>query len=476
MKIILINPPNENTITTNVPKVIEEGVGFIPPLGLMYVAAYLEKHTNHDIKIIDTQVEQMDYGELKKEIEKRKPDIVGITAMTFTLLDVIDAIKVIKKAHPKTKIVLGGPHIHIYPKETMKIKEVDYLVLGEGEKPFKDLLDNFNNIKRLYEIKGIVFRHGDKIINTGSPPFVQDLDTLPFPARDLVPYKQYTSVLAKRFPVTTMITSRGCPYKCLFCDRPHLGKNFRARSAKSVVDEMEECQKMGIKEIFIYDDTFSVNRQRVLDICSEIIKRKLDITWDIRTRVDTVDEKMLNSMKKAGCQRIHYGVEAGTERILKVLRKGITLEQVKKAFYWTKKAKIQILAYFMIGSPTETRKDILQTIKFMKKINPDYAHIAITTPFPATDLYRMGLEQGVLKYDYWKKFAENPTPDFQPYFWEKELSRQELIKLLKKAYFSFYFGPKIIIKQLTKLGSLTEFKKKFNAGLNLLKYKLGLLK
>lgn len=232
---------------------------------------------------------------------------------------------------------------------------------------------------------------------------------------------------------------------------------------------MEECQKMGIKEILIYDDTFTVKRQRVIDICLEIQKRNLKIDWDVRARVDTVDKELLEIMKDSGCQRIHYGVEAGTQKILNVLRKGISLEQVEKAFKLSRKIGLETLAYFMIGSPTETKEDILETIKFAKKINPDFTHITITTPFPATDLYRMGLEQKIWPNDHWQKFAERPRADFLPPVWEKNLNKEELVSLNQKAYRAFYFRPKYLLKRLFKLTSLEELKRKSKAAWGMLK-------
>jgi len=469
MKILLINPPQLNTISSCMPKILEQGLDFLPPLGLMYLASYLKKNSSHEPKILDCQVEQLSYSQLKQEIKKRNPDAIGITTMTFTLIDVIKTAQLAKQINPKIKIILGGPHVNIYPKETINLKGIDFLVLGEGEEPLKELLDNLNQKENLTRIKGIVFKNSKEIINTGQRELIKDLDSIPFPARDLLPYQKYFSVISSKTPVTTMFTSRGCPFKCLFCDRPHLGKIFRARSAKNVVDEMEECQKMGIQEIFIYDDTFSVNQQRVLDICSEIKKRGLNIAWDVRTRVDTINEKILKAMVKANCQRIHYGVEAGTQKILNVLRKEITLEQVKKAFKITKKAGIETVGYFMFGSPTETREDIFQTIRFMKKLNPDYVHITITTPFPATDLYRMALEEKIVIYDVWQEFAKNPKPDFVPPIWEKELSRKELFSLFKKAYKSFYLRPNYILKKILQLKSWKELFKKSRATLKLLK-------
>lgn len=469
MKILLINPPHLNTVSSCMPKVLEEDLDFLPPLGLMYLAGYLKEKTLHEVKIIDCQVEQLSYQELEDRIIRENPNIIGVTAMTFTLIDVIKTARLAKKINQKIKVVLGGPHVNIYPDETMAIKEIDFLVLGEGERPFKELIDNIDRIENLRQIKGLVFRKRNEIINTGHQELIKDLDSIPFPARELLPYQKYFSVVSSKRPVTTMFTSRGCPFQCLFCDRPHLGKIFRARSANNVVDEMEECQRMGIKEILIYDDTFGVDRRRVLDICSEIQKKGLTIAWDVRTRVDTVDEKVLKAMKKANCQRIHYGVEAGTEKILEILKKGINLKQIENAFKITKKIGIKTVGYFMIGSPTETKEDILKTIKLTKRLNPDFVHISVTTPFPATGLYYLGLEKKILPYDYWLKFAQNPRSDFVPLAWEENLTKKELFNLLKYAYRSFYFRPKYILKRIMELSSWQELKNKTKAALNILK-------
>jgi len=469
MKILLINPTTFNMLPTMLPKSVDEVRGYNPPLGILYLAAYLQKHSEHQVEILDCQVEELDYKQIGNKIQEKNPDAIGLTTMTFTLIDVLNIAKIAKKINSEIKIILGGPHIDIYPKETINQPCVDYLVLGEGEIPLKNLLDNIDSTNNLRQIRSIVFKDNHKIINTGRAELNQDLDSLPFPARHLTHYKKYSSVLSKTNPVTTMFTSRGCPYNCLFCDRPTLGKIFRARSAKNVVDEMEECQKMGIKEILIYDDTFTVNRQRVIDICSEIQKRNLNINWDVRARVDTVDENLLKAMKVSGCQRIHYGVEAGTQKILDVLRKGITLEQVEKAFRLSRKIGLETLAYFMIGSPTETKEDILETIKFAKKLKPDFAHITITTPFPSTDLYRMGLEQKIWPNDHWQKFAENPHSDFLPPVWEKNLTKEELVILNQKAYRSFYFRPRYLFKKLFQLTSFKELKTKSKAAWGMLR-------
>ena len=469
MNILLINPPTDNMITSILPSVIEKERGYNPPLGLLYIAAYLEKNTTHKVEILDTQVEEMDYRVLKDVITQKKPAVVGITAMTFTLLDVIKVAHIVKSVDERIRVVLGGPHVNIYPYESINLPCIDFLVLGEGEVAFTELVEHITNINKLKEVKGLVFKINGNIINTGIRELMDNLDELPFPARHLTPYMKYSSALAKRMPITTMITSRGCPYKCTFCDRPHLGKRFRARTAQNVVDEMEECVKMGINEFLIYDDTFTVNKRRVIAICDEIIRRRLDIGWDIRARIDTVDKKMLEKLKEANCERIHYGVEAGTDSILSVLRKGITVAQAKNIFNLTKEVGISTLAYFMFGSPTETRHDILQTIELAKELHPDYVHFSILIPFPSTPLYKDGLEKGIFKNDYWQQFAANPSQGFQTRYWEENLSGGELLNLLEVAYKSFYFRPLYILKKIAEIRSVNEFKRKIKGALKLLK-------
>ncbi len=196
MRVLLIYPPTKNIITANVPTFEEGEDGFYPPLGIMIVAAYAEQNTERKIEILDTQVEKIGYNDIEKEIKERKPDVVGITATTFTMIDVIMTAKVVKSVDENIKVVLGGPHVNIYPDETINIPEVDFLVLGEGEITFTDLIQNIENMDKLKQIKGLVFKDGDKIVNTGQRTLIDDLDAIPFPARHLTPYKKYYSVIA----------------------------------------------------------------------------------------------------------------------------------------------------------------------------------------------------------------------------------------------------------------------------------------
>ncbi|NQU77398.1 radical SAM protein [Candidatus Falkowbacteria bacterium] len=473
MNILFVNPPRFNEIVADNPTFIDEERGYNPPLGLLYIASYLEKNTSHDIKVLDAQVEELNYDDdFKNRIKELAPDIVSITIMTFTLIDVIKTIKLIKEAEKelgkKIIITLGGPHATIFPKETARLPYVDYVITGEGEIPFLKLIKSLEGKEKLENIKGLVYKKDGELINNGQQDFISDLDSLPPPARHLTPIKKYNSILGGSHVVTTMFTSRGCPFKCAFCDRPHMGHRFRARSAKSVVNEMAECKKMGIDEILIYDDTFTVQKQRVLDICEEILKRNLKIIWDVRSRVDTVDEEMLARMSQAGCKRIHFGVEAGSEKILKNLKKGITIDQAKQAFALAKKYKIETLAYFMIGSPEEKKEDIEKSISLSKELKADFVHATILTPYPGTELYSLALAKGIIKTDYWLDFAQNPEKNITTQYWEENFTKEELFKFLENFYKSFYGRPSYIAKSLLRVKSISDLKKKARAGLKVL--------
>jgi radical SAM superfamily enzyme YgiQ (UPF0313 family) len=458
----------------NNPEIIESERGYNPPLGILFIAGYLRDHSNHEVQIIDSQVEGLDYNDLEKRFMAKEFNVVGITTMTLTILDVVDTVKLVKKISPKCKVVLGGPHVHIFPQETITLEGVDFLIKGEGEISFLKLLDALEGRTNIADVPGLVYKNSiGEVIETHAEEMIIDLDALSFPARDLTPYLKYGSLLAKRLPITTIFTSRGCPFRCAFCDRPHLGKKFRAMSAERVVEEFEICIAMGIREFIVYDDTFTVNKQRVIDICRLVIEKGLDIGFDIRARVDTIDEHMLLLLKRAGCRGIHYGVESGTEKILKVLNKGITLKKAKEIFDLTRKHKIETLAYFMIGAPQETRDDIMETFRVIRWLNPDFLHLTILTPFPGTPIYIDGLESGTIKKDYWREFAKNPTRDFIPHFCEEELTRNELSRLLVKGYKQFYCRPSYIIKRFSTIKSFGEFKRKAKAGLKVFFMKVG---
>lgn len=476
MKVILINPPRLNEIRADNPCFIDEERGCTPPLGLLYVAAYLEKNAGCRVEVIDAQAEGLVYDDnFKKRIPRGDDLIVGITAMTFTLPDVLRTVSLLreveKEAGTNIKIVLGGVHPTIYPQETLRLPGIDYVVAGEGEVSFFELCGRLAGKEEPLGVKGVLFKKNSAIVDNGPREFIEDINSLPFPARRLTDIKRYNSILSRgKKIVTTMFTSRGCPFKCSFCDRPQLGKRFRARSPKNVVREMRECAGMGIQEIFIYDDTFTVDRRRVTEICDEIIASGLKLDWDIRTRVDTVDGVMLKALKEAGCRRIHFGVEAGTEKILKVLNKDISKERVEDVFRQCRELHIQTLAYFMIGSPSETRQDIDETVNFALRLNPDYLHATIFTPYPGTAVYNEALKTGAIKNDYWRAFARDPKEGFTTPYWQESLSRDELLNTLEDFYRRFYGRPSYMLANLFKIRSAGELKRKMRAASKILRH------
>lgn len=458
-------------LRSNVPSLVDQETGFYPPIGLLYVASYALERSTHDITVIDAHARRMSFDQIEEKIRELKPDIVGIQTLTFSLYDVVLTAKRAKKANPDVRIVLGGPHAYLFPEETLNLPEVDFIVLGEGEKIFCDLLNALEKGSDLSRIKGIGYKDGDRLAISPPDSLLNDLDCLPHPKRDLLPLHDYSSILSKGSCVTTLISSRGCPFQCIFCDRPHLGKKFRHHSARYVVDEMKMCRELGIEEIIFYDDTMTINRDRVMEICRLLKEGKINLMWDVRAHINTVDKDMLREMARAGCIRIHYGIESGNQRVADVLRKNIRLDRVREVFRETKRLGIETLGYFIIGNPTETREEIRDTIRFAREIDPDYVHISVMTPFPGTYLYRMGLEQGILPYDYWKQYAANPDPAFIPMVWEENFTREELNEMLIKAYKDFYKRPGYIIKRLLKMRSWKETYHKVKAGIRLLKLK-----
>ncbi len=467
MKVLLINPPLKYLISANVPSFVEEERGTYPPIGLLYIAAYLKKYgpKNLQLKVIDTVLENMDYSDIANLIAKENPDIVSTQILTFTLIDSLKIVQLVKKINPQIITVVGGRHCDIYPTETIRFKFIDYLIQGEGEITFLELVKNLNRPENLQNLAGLTFKTKNGIINN-PPRLIENLDQLPFPARELTPYKKYRFLLAKNSVFTTLITSRGCPYSCTFCDEGR--KKFRALSARRIVDEILECKNnFGIDTFFIFDSTFTINRQRVLDFCDELIKRKLNIIFDIRSRVNLIDEEMLKKLKQAGCVRIQYGVESGNDKVLKKINKLITAEQTKKVIKITHKYNFEILCDFMFGLPGEREEEIMDTINLSIELPIDYAHYAITTPYPNTALYFQGIKKGMFN-DYWREFSLHPHLNFEPPVWEENFTRDELINYLAIAYRKFYRRPQYLWQQIWKIKTPGEFLRKAKAGLKVL--------
>jgi radical SAM superfamily enzyme YgiQ (UPF0313 family) len=452
-----VNPPYEESVYTEA------------PLGLAYIAAILEKE--FDVKIFDCVAMRWNLDKYGEELKNFSPDIIGITAMTPILSSAAAVAKTTKQILPNAKIVLGGPHITLLAEETMKeISEIDFGVMGEGEYVMQNLAFALRDGKAL-DFKGIIYRKEGKLVNNGRSDLIQDLDALPFPARHLLPIDRYTKIMGEPKKFVTMMTARGCPYNCIFCAKAMFGRIYRERSVKNVIEEIDQLKKeYGIKEIVFYDDSFTLNKNRIMKLCDEMIKLDYNIKWKCETRVNLVDEKLLKKMKEAGCYVIAYGIESGVQKNLDFLAKGVKLEDIQKGVKMTKDAGIEVEAYLIIGIPGETKEEVEETIRFAKELDVDYVQFSILTPLPDTELYKYAKEHGLIREVNWSKFS---------YFGDKanvtmkleNFTPEELQALKNRAMKEFYMRPRYVLKRITSIRSWGEFKNLISAAKVLIKWK-----
>lgn len=456
MKILLINPPASTSLSSTLPdKYTSVDIGYYPPLGLMYLAGYLRAHTAHSAVIADMVAERIALDGLAGLLERHRPDAVGVYSASATANSLRKICARLKELAPALPVIAGGPHADIYPEETARWPQVDYVVRGEGELTLADLLTCLAEKGDPAAVPGVFSKKDGAVVSGGDRPPIHDLDSLPFPARDLTDYKLYHSAIGKEKVSTTLMTSRGCPYRCNFCYVQYDGR-YRARSAANVLAEIEECLKLGIREFFFFDEIFTVDKKRVLAICEEILKRGLNITFEVRSRINTMDAEMLAALKKAGCVRISYGVESACDEVLKAMNKRITAAQAREVVRLTQQAGIEVFLDFMLGYPGETEEQMRQTIAFACDLDPDYVQFAITVLIPATKIYAEALASGQLKTDFWKEVAQNPPDLIVPPLASDKYDREFLEKMFSRAYRSFYFRPGYIFKRLRKISSLTE--------------------
>ena len=430
----------------------------LPSLGLSSLSAIL-KAENHKCLIVDAFAEQLTKEQLLSRVEKFAPDFIGVTSTTPFYKMASLTCRCLKERFPNIPVILGGPHVTVMKKDALLEPSVDYGVIGEGEQTLLALLTALAKKEPIDDIPNVIHRVDGQLLMNEIVDQRLDINELPIPDRSDLPLDSYYDSLSLHGKAMSMMTTRGCPFRCLFCEADVRGGRYRAREVSLVIDEMKHIvNELGFPEIVIYDDTFTVNRKRTVAICEAILKDGLKFSWDCRTRVDCVDEELLALMKRAGCHRISFGVEAASERVREVLRKDITDEQIRNAFLWSRCVGIRTIGYFMLGTPTETKEEIEQTIKYAIELSPDIAHFCITAPYPGTDLYRMGVSMGVIPDDFWQCYvglADEEHMDI-PYFTSKGLSRQDLDKLLKKAYRDFYFRLGYIGERLTVIRSLGE--------------------
>jgi len=458
MKILLVEPNSRFAIR----RVL--GVSG-PPLGLAYIASYIREYGKgkHEVKLVDALTLNYTLEQFQDLIRDFKPDVVGISAIsTSAIYDVYEYAGLAKRIDPSITTVVGGHHVSFAPKESMReCKDMDIIVCGEAEETFLDLANTLDGGKSLKSVLGIFFRSEGKIIGNPPRPLIENLDSVPLPAYDQLPMGMYRIGKEKYIAI---ITSRGCPFKCIFCSSSKLmGKRYRERSAKNIMKELRVLKnEYGISHIEIIDDMFVLNPKRIKELHDLIKKENLQIYWSCSSRVDIISKNpdVLKYLKEAGCHTIYVGAESGSQKSLDRINKGITVEQTRKAVRFIKKAGIGVFASFIIGIPGETKDDIEKTIRFAIELDPGLVQFTVCTPYPGTPLYSYAKDERLLETGDWSEYTVlNPVMKIPG------LSQRELKKLLRKAYIKFYFRPKFIWNNI-KNRNTEVIKKMISGGFN----------
>lgn len=420
----------------------------VPPLGISYLGAVLENN-GFPVRLLDCNVS--DSSSTAREIEQA--DVVGISAPSVFANAALDLARHAKQS--KKLVIVGGPHATISPSFFLRYDCVDFVVRGEGEYTLLELLKKIEENEDCREVRGVSYRRNGKIVHNPNRPLIEDLDSIPFPARHLLGMETYFRRWRKSTGSTfvTMHTSRGCPYGCVFCSKEIFGRNYRTRSARNVVDEVQSLVNDYAPDFILFnDDVFTLDRKRVFEICHDIIERKIHVDWGCESRVDNIEPEMLRSMREAGCRRIAFGVESGSQRVLDFLKKKATVEQIRSATRLTKKARIEVTYYVIIGTPCETKEDIELTRKLVSDAQPDYLSVSFFTPLPGTEAWHI-LENNLVtrdpgQIDYFDSCAFN----------HEHLSSKELksarISILKefrtKTLLRYFSSPRKILRVLRR--------------------------
>ena len=428
----------------------------LPPTDLMYLAAVAEK-AGLEAKINDYSQN----GDYEADLKEFNPDYLVVNIATPTLEHDLDAVKKAKEICPNViTIAKGAAFLTLSERIIKEHNELDFGILGEAENTLKEILED----KLKAEILGLYYKENDEVKFTGNRPFIEDLDSLPFPARHLVDNNIYRRPDNNKVQATIKV-SRGCPFHCFFClATPVSGAKVRRRSPENIVAEIKECvEKYNIKNFLFWSDIFNIDKDWTMKLCQAIIDSGLKITWSANTRADTADLEMAEMMYKSGCRLVSIGVESGSQYMLEKMGKKITLNDVRRTVKVFKKAKIRIYNYFVIGLPWETEETVEETIKFAIELNSDFISFYTATPLPGSRFYDYALE-----HNLFDKETSFENAYYYPAVNTHNLSRERVFELHKSAIKRFYLRPLYILKMLSRIRSFAEIKNYFIAGMNVL--------
>jgi len=368
-----------------------------PPLGLGYIAAAMKRRGN-EVELVDCTF--LKFRDAVERVTRAKPQILGFYSMFSMKKTTIELADAIRQVCSDCLFVVGGPLPSWSPESFLDT--FDVVAVGEGEETMSELADCIAQESGFSGVKGLVYRDGKRIVNTGTREFIKDLDTLVFPTRELFDNEAYKEYYQNRvgYSTTSMITSRGCPFSCDFCSRPIFGTDIRTRSVNNIVDEVEQIQALGYDRVWFADDCFTLNRMHLLDVCNEIVRRQLNVSWECLSRVDTMDQEVADGMKRAGCIRVFFGIESGNDSVLGIMNKHITTSQALSAVHAAKAAGLKTGAFFIVGYPGESNNTVLDTVRFASGLPLDYLSFTLPYPIPGTPLYERVKDKGVAIQDW----------------------------------------------------------------------------
>ncbi|MCX5779164.1 MAG: radical SAM protein [Elusimicrobia bacterium] len=464
MKVYLIKPLQSNFAVASPFSTITTEAGIYPPLGLLQLATGEKIRGCHAVSVIDMVAEGLSLAALQSILERERPAVAGVTLHTDNLGDGCQVIALIKSVSPDIAVLAGGPHVAMYPKETMGISGVDYAVCGEADGVLGEMLDRLAAGKPLEDIPGVVTR-----ANLHLPIVkleIEDLDGLAIPDYSLLPYKKYSSILTRNNPIAIIMASRGCPFKCAYC--PAGGTKLRRRSPKLVADEVEKCLSLGIKDILFFDEIFALDHARVKELCALFVDRGLKFRWNIRTRVGDITPEIVSVLKNAGCNLIQFGIESGTQRIQKLMNKNLDLDDVYKRIQWVRQAGILTYGNFMLGSPTETDEEINATVSFAIRLKLDFAVFGITVLLPKTEYYSRALRENKIPRDFWGDYIANPLVQIPNAYWP-DFDKKYLEKKCKEAFSRFYLRPWYVFNYMTRIARMSNIAAHIKPAMNVFK-------
>lgn len=462
LDLLLINPysPNPNPMI---------------PLGLASLAA-VAREAGYSVQAVDAWAESLqDQAQLRQRLKDvPSPSVTGVSVLTPNLRGAKEAVSVSRQVFPETLLVIGGPHVSVLPDEVLKeFPEADLGVCGEGELTLKEILKSFSEVGKVPQsIPGTIWREGNDIMKAEPRCTIQDLDTLPRPARDLFPLDSYHPhpPYGRRWRYINEITSRGCPFHCAYCAKSVFGDSYRTFSPERVVTDIKESvDHYHAHEIHFYDDNLTLNRKRAIEIMERLAAANLDLIWSCTTRCDLVDPELLGLMKKAGCWMISYGVESGNDNLRKMVNKGVSREQIETAFRETNRAGIKVTGYFMIGLPGETEQTVRETIDFADQLDLHYVNWAVMTVYPGSPFY-FDIQDGKYGPGRLVKKDETEWSPFQDSFqlgFEGVLTRKRMEELVRLATRHFYLRPRNVIRIVTDIRSLSQLRHTVRTGWNM---------